>query len=106
MNEYLVNALFDILEHEAEYKYYLPVNGEFAEEPALIICHGVFAKLGKTSWTVYFGRGIADWTFGTLREAQAKVLEIISKMRKPITKVKQVDRRGRIKIINLGEAEK
>ena len=100
----LSNTLFDLLESEADDKYYLPsIEGEgWSELPALIICSGPYAKLGVTSWTVYMGRGLADWTFKTQKQAQAKVMEVISKSKKPILTVKHVNFHGRKeKILNV-----
>jgi hypothetical protein len=89
----LSDALFDILESEADDKYYLPnVEGEgWSKKPAFIICSGPYAKLGKSSWTVYMGRGIADWTFKTQKQAQVKVFEVISKAKKPICQIKHLN---------------
>ena len=97
------NALFDILESEADYKYYLPNiddNG-FAAEPAFIICTGQFSKMGTKSWTVYMGRGLMDWTVKTEKEAKAQVLQAISKSKRPIAQVKQINRKDKIKILQI-----
>jgi hypothetical protein len=89
----LSDTLFDLLESEADDKYYLPnVEKEgWLEKPAFIICSGMYAKLGTSSWTVYMGRGLADWTFRTQKQARTKVIEVISKAKKPILKVKHTN---------------
>jgi len=89
----LSEVLFDLLESEADDKYFLPnVEGEgWSKKPAFIICSGPYAKLGTTSWTVYMGRGLGDWTFKTHKQAQLKVMEIISKAKKPISQVKHLN---------------
>jgi len=93
-------ALFGILESEADDKYYLWIEEEnkFAEEPAFIICSGAFAKLGKHSFTVYMGHGLADWTFKKHAEAQSKVLECISKSKKPFRSFKHLNHKGKVTI--------
>ena len=100
----LSETLFDLLESEADGKYYLPnVEGEgWSEKPAFIICSGPYAKLGKTSWTVYMGRGLADWTFKTQKQAKNKVMEVILKAKKPILQVKHLNFHDRKeKILNV-----
>lgn len=101
------DALFDILESESDDKYYLLIDSKrWAEEPAFIICSGPFAKLGVHSWTVYMGRGLVDWTVKTHKAAKAKILWVISKSRKPITKVKHVNHKGKTHIISLEKVKK
>lgn len=96
-------ALFDILESEADYKYYLWIAEEskWAEEPAFLICSGAFAKWGKRSHTVYFGNGLADWTFKTEKETKDKVFSAISKAKTKFEKVKQVNHKGKVKILSI-----
>lgn len=96
----LQEALFDILESEAIDKYYLykhDIKG-FANSPAFIICTGYFAKAGTRSYTVYMGRGIADWTFKRYSDAKAKVLEAINKSNLQVKSFKVVHLRGKPKI--------
>ena len=105
----MVDALFDVLEGEAEDKYFLWKDNEsrWAEMPAIIIGSGPFAKLGLHSYTVYFGRGLADWTFKTHHEAEAKALEVLesAKSVKPF-KVKHVSHKGREKILVIEDKNK
>jgi hypothetical protein len=92
----ITNSLFEILESEAEDKYFLMKDNAWAEIPAIIIGSGPFAKLGIDSYTVYFGRGLADWTFKTQKAAKAKAIAVLShaKIVKPF-KVKHVNHRGK-----------
>jgi hypothetical protein len=76
------------MESEAVEAYYLDRKGFEAERPGVIITDGMFlspdAKKGE-HFTVWFGQGIGHWNFKTLKDAQAKVAEILSKSREPIT---------------------
>jgi hypothetical protein len=99
----LQETLFDVLELEAIDKYYLYKDDikDFAKSPAFIICTGYFAKMGKSSYTVYMGRGIADWTFKRYSDAKAKVLEAISKSNLQTKSFKVIHLRGKPKIYDL-----
>ena len=101
----LSEALFDVLDGEANHKYFLwkTDEGTWAKFPAIIICSGPFAKLGIHSWSVYFGRGIADWTVKNEKQARMLAMEILekSKIERPF-RVKHVFRSGREEILNIG----
>lgn len=99
-------ALFDVLELEAVDKYYLykEDSKDFAKIPAFIICTGYFAKEGTSSFTVYMGRGIADWTFKRYSNAKAKVLEAISKSDLQTKSFKVVHLRGKPKIYDFAQS--
>lgn len=92
------NALWEILEAEAEYSYYLwkPTETRFADKPAVIISMGFgLSPDHKRSEhaTVWFGRGIEHWNCKNLKQATIKAEEILTKYPHPI---KVVDRKGRL----------
>lgn len=81
MNE----AVFDLIEFQAINAYFI----EDAKKPAICICAGAFSPKGK--YTLFFGRGIDAEGFSSLKKANEKAKEILSKTTKNIvvTKKKQ-----------------
>ena len=71
-------ALFELMESEADVKYFLdrPQDGFRAEGPGLIITSGAFSFGGR--YTLWFGN-IAHWNFKSLRKAEEKAIEVLSK---------------------------
>jgi len=70
-------ALFDLIELDADICYKI----RDAKNAAIIITShiGHFPKEKRHQFTLWFGRGIERWSFGTRKEAEAKALEILNK---------------------------
>jgi hypothetical protein len=78
----LKELLFDVMEVEADVRVYAdrPGEGFTAERAAIIIASGPWNYPAKGArYTLYFGRGLAHWTFKTFRDASRKALEIMAK---------------------------
>ena len=99
------DLMFEILESEADDQYFFwrRQENKWANLPGVTIGSGPFASLEKVSYKVYFGRGIATWTFKTHKQAVSKALEIASKH--PGGKVRHVTRKGKETILTF-EAKK
>jgi len=93
------NILWDLIESEADEKYYLDRYEENAELAAIMVLgpYSPFSESG--SWVVYFGDGIAKWKFRTHKEADAKVMEIIRSTKSEVW-VRKVEKNGRTRYLN------
>ena len=68
--------LFDIMESEADVLYFI---GD-AKQAALIVVSspvGHFPKRRGDKYTLWFGRGIARWSFKTRKQAEEQAMKIL-----------------------------
>jgi len=70
------NALYDILESEADEKYFI----ENSELPFLLLFKPYGIGCRKNEFAVYFGRGLGVWHLKRLSEAREIMWKIISKI--------------------------
>ena len=78
MDEAMVNAVWNIIEIDPVMSYTI----ENAKGSAICICSGPYSTRGK--YTLYFGRGIIAEGFKTLKKADERAKEILSKSEKPV----------------------
>lgn len=79
----LERTLWELIESEAERKYYI----DDRNVAAITINTGTFiapdAK-NREWYTLYFGQGIAHYNFTSLKKAETKALEILNSSKKSI----------------------
>lgn len=90
-----LNALFDVIEIDADVKIYLNRPDFKTEEAGIVITsnpmfqrfpiHNYRGEHSSDKYTLYFGRGITSWRFRTLTEAFQKVINILKTANVPIS---------------------
>ena len=95
------NILWDLVESEADEKYFLDTYKKDAELPAILVI-GPYSPFSFGSrWTVFLGRGIGHWFFRSKKGAIEQVMKIIRSAKFKVYP-RMVTRQGKTIRLNTG----